>query len=52
MKKKLDKMAAAVAANNTFGAIAEEYLQRVREKGCAEVTIEKNPWLLMDLPAR
>lgn len=49
VKKKLDKVAAAVAANNTFGAIAEEYLQRLREKGCAEVTIEKNRWLLLDL---
>jgi integrase len=48
-KRKLDKVAAAVTANNTFGAVASEYLDRLRDKGCAESTLEKNRWLLEDL---
>jgi len=48
-KRKLDKVVAAVAANNTFGAIVTEYLDRLRDKGCSESTIEKNRWLLEDL---
>jgi len=50
-KRKLDKVAAAVAAANTFGAISAEYLARLKDKGCAETTIEKNRWLLEDLSA-
>jgi hypothetical protein len=52
VKRKLDKVAAAVAANNTFGAITREYLERLREKGCVEVTIEKNRWLATPGPDR
>jgi integrase len=48
-QRKLDKVAAAIAAANTFGAIAAEYLYRLNEKGCSERTIEKNHWLLEDL---
>jgi integrase len=50
-QRKLDKVAAAVAAANTFGAISTEYLERLKEKGCSEKTIEKNRWLLGDLAA-
>jgi integrase len=42
-------VAAAVAAANTFGAITTEYLNRLKQKGCSETTIEKNRWLLEDL---
>jgi integrase len=44
-----EKLAAKVAANNTFGAIAEEYLKNLEESGAAEATINKNRWLLLDL---
>ena len=50
-QRKLDKIAAAVAAANTFGAIAAEYLERLKEKNSAEMTITKNRWLLEDLAA-
>jgi integrase len=50
-QRKLDKIAAAVAAANTFGAIAAEYLERLKEKNSAETTIIKNRWLLEDLAA-
>ena len=50
-QRKLDKIAAAVAAANTFGAIAAEYLVRLKEKNSAETTIIKNRWLLEDLAA-
>ena len=48
-QRKLDKVAAAVAAANTFGAIGAEYLDRLKEKGCSETTVEKNRWLIEDL---
>lgn len=50
-QRKLDKIAAAVAAANTFGAIASEYLDRLKEKQSAEITVAKNRWLLEDLAA-
>ena len=49
VQKKLDKIAAATQARNTFGAIAEEYIENLRERGAAEATISKNKWLLQDL---
>lgn len=48
-KRKLDKIASAVAANNTFGAIASEYIEKLIEGGAAQSTIDKNRWLLEDL---
>jgi len=50
-QRKLNKIAAAVAAANTFGAIASEYLERLEEKNSAEMTIVKNRWLLEVLAA-
>jgi integrase len=50
-QKKLDKIAAAAAANNTFGAIAEEHLKNLEEGGAAETTLTKNRWLLQTLAA-
>ena len=38
-QKKLDKIVAATAANNTFGAIAEEHLAALKENGAAEATL-------------
>src|SRR5262249_47444023 len=37
------------AANNTFGAIAEEHIATLEGSGRAKVTIDKNRWLLCDL---
>jgi integrase len=51
VQKQLDKIAAATSSGNTFGAIAEEYLDRLKADGKAESTIEKNRWLLLDLAA-
>jgi integrase len=51
LQKKLDKIAAATAANNTFGAIAEEHLASQKESGTAETTLIKNRWLLQQLAA-
>jgi hypothetical protein len=48
-RKKFDKLAAKAAANNTFGAVAAEYLEKLREEGKAQSTIEKNQWLLEEL---
>jgi integrase len=50
-QRKLDKITAATAANNTFGAIVEEHLTALRETGKAAITVEKNRWLLCDLAA-
>jgi len=50
-KKKEDKIAAAFASANTFGAIAAEHLANLTDNGAAKVTIDKNRWLLEDLAA-
>lgn len=47
--RRREKLVAQVAANNTFGAIAAEYVKRLEEKGAAEATITKNKWMLLDL---
>jgi integrase len=47
--KKVEKLVAEIAANDTFGAIAEEYLKRLEDGGAAEATLSKNRWLLMEL---
>lgn len=50
-QKKLDKLAAASAAKNTFRAIAEEHLANLEENGTAPSTMIKNRWYLFDLAA-
>lgn len=50
-KRKLDKVASAVAARNTFGAVASEYITRLEEGGAAQSTLDKNRWLLEDIAA-
>jgi len=50
-QKKLDKITAKSAANNTFGAIAEEHLKNQEESGTAASTMVKNRWYLQDLAA-
>ncbi|MFA7597262.1 MAG: type II toxin-antitoxin system prevent-host-death family antitoxin [Novosphingobium sp.] len=43
---RLDKIAASLAAAGTFGAIADEWLERSEEDGLSEVTLKKNRWLI------
>ena len=50
-KREQDKAAAEIAASNTFGVIAVEYIDRLIAEGSAEATIVKNRWLLQDLCA-
>ncbi|HZS53858.1 MAG TPA: integrase arm-type DNA-binding domain-containing protein [Bryobacteraceae bacterium] len=50
-KKRLDRIAAASASRNTFGAVAAEYIERLQDEGASESTIAKNRWLLEDLAA-
>ncbi|MGB7076034.1 MAG: Arm DNA-binding domain-containing protein, partial [Xanthobacteraceae bacterium] len=50
-QKKLDKIAAANEAKNTFGAIAEEHLGNLVDSGTAESTMTKNRWYLQTLAA-
>jgi hypothetical protein len=50
-QRKADKRAAVESAQNTFGALATEFLERQRHRGLAEVTLEKNRWMLEDLAA-
>jgi len=51
VKRKLDKIAAATAAQNTFGAVAAECLANMEATGAARSTISKNRWMLNDLAA-
>jgi integrase len=43
---KLEKIAAAVAASNSFKAVADEWLVKVECEGCSAVTMKKLRWLL------
>jgi integrase len=47
--RKGEKLAAATAAQNTFGAIAAEYVEKLRAEGKSAPTLSKNEWLLEDL---
>lgn len=48
-QKKANQVAASTAARNTFGLVAEEYLEHLADKELAAVTVAKNRWLLIDL---
>lgn len=50
-QRKLDKLAGAEAAKNTFGVIAEEHLEQMKADGAAETTLRKVRWMLTDLAA-
>jgi integrase len=49
VQKRLDKIALATAARNTFGLVAAEYIADMETNGAAEATITKTRWLLEDL---
>lgn len=48
-QKKLDKIAATTASRNTFGLVAEEYIEKLINNDSADATITKNKWLLEDI---
>ncbi|MCL4710101.1 MAG: tyrosine-type recombinase/integrase [Pseudorhodoplanes sp.] len=50
-QRKQAKAAAVMTANNTFGAIAAEYLANKQESDAAASTMSKNRWLLEELAA-
>ena len=50
-QRKQDVQAAALARQNTFAALTEEYLEQLRERGLVPSTIEKNKWALERLAA-
>jgi integrase len=45
-KAKQDKIAASVAAANTFQAVTEELLAKTEREGLSAVTLKKNRWLI------
>ena len=51
VQKKLEKLAAAKAAQNTFGAVAAELLDNMAANRLAESTLNKNRWMLQVLAA-
>ena len=51
VKKKLDRIAAETAAQNTFSLIADEFLANMIANGASAATITKNTWLLKDIAA-
>lgn len=48
---KLDRIAAAVAASNSFQAVADEWLLKVEKEGRSPVTMKKLRWLLRFIDA-
>ncbi len=48
-RKKLDVIAAQTSARNTFGLIAEEYLENMADRELAAATQSKNRWLLTNV---
>lgn len=50
VERKRSKLTARFNASNTFGAVAEEYIEhKLVKEGRAAVTIEKAKWLLLQL---
>ncbi len=48
-KKQEEKAAAKLGAENSFEAIAEEFLEKRKKEGLAEATLSKNHWFLNQL---
>ena len=51
-QRRLDKITAETARRQTFGLVAEEYIERMEANGAASATIVKTRWLLENLAAR
>ncbi|PVE54003.1 phage integrase central domain-containing protein [Rhizobium rhizogenes] len=52
LAKKRQQLLAKAAAGNTFGMIAEEFIDKLRRDKRAEPTIAKNKWMLNELAAK
>jgi integrase len=48
-QRRLDKLEAENTARQTFGLVADEYIEQMRTRGAAKSTITKTTWLLKDL---
>ena len=44
VQKRLDRIAVGTAARNTFGMIADEYIERLEANGASASTLKKNRW--------
>lgn len=51
MSRKLEKLANSAAAQNTFGAVADEYHANLKRNDAAEQALNKNRGMLHDLAA-
>lgn len=51
VKRKLERIAAATSARNTFGDVAAEYLSNMEANGAANSAMSKTRWLFEDLAA-
>lgn len=52
LAKKREHLAAKTAAGNTFGVIADEFIEKLKRDKRAAPTITKNKWMLKDLAAK
>ena len=52
LAKKRQQLEAKAAAGNTFGLVADEFIDKLRRDQRAEPTIVKNTWMLKDLAAK
>lgn len=52
LAKKRQQLEAKAAAGNTFGLIADEFIEKLRRDKRAEATITKNTWMLKVLAAK
>jgi integrase len=48
-QRRVDRLTAETASRNTFGAVAEDLITKLKEEGAAETTIDKNRWMLFQL---
>ncbi|RFB99327.1 integrase [Rhizobium leguminosarum bv. trifolii] len=49
LAKKREQLVAKAAAGNTFGLIADEFIEKLRRDKRAQPTIDKNTWMLKEL---
>lgn len=52
LAKKRDQLVAKAAAGNTFGVIADEFIEKLKRDKRAEPTVTKNKWMLKDLAGK
>lgn len=49
VQARLDKISASIAASNTFGAVADEWIAKITNDGLAEVTLKKIKWMVKQI---